>query len=300
MSTATVAPNRTRRAHAQPAEESFAAKAADLLEQNLDRQRELVLQREYQVLGTIDFMWVVRESGLVKMDYRKSGPNLAFNPETGDFLLLTAWRGLPDLAEPSQACKACLGTCGDCQGAGKKPCTLTGCAGSGYLKVKFIPCPDCLGSKFGKTKPKCGTCGGRGEVADPEKCKGCDEEGLAMCAPCRGTGEVSTGKANGKADAFDAALQQFVTVPSCTKCKGTGRTAETKPQDWRQFVNGRLGKRIAIGPIQRIVWHTLGVGSVFQQCQISPDHGGNLMVLLLDGEDPGAKQYLVGGIPQIK
>jgi hypothetical protein len=300
MSSATVTPNRARRAHTQPAEESFAAKAADLLEQTLERQRELMLQREYQVLGTIDFIWVVRESGLIKMDYRKSGPNLAFNSETGDFLLLTSWRGLPELAEPSQPCTACLGTCGDCHGKGKKPCTLTGCAGSGYLKVKFIPCPDCLGSKAGKTKPKCATCNGRGEVAEPEKCKGCDENGLAECAPCRGSGKVSTGKANGKTDAHDAKLQQFVTVPKCNKCSGTGRTAGTKPQDFRQFVNGRLENRVAIGPIQRIVWHTLGTGSMFQQCHIDPDNGGNLMVLLLDGEDPGAKQYLVGGIPQIK
>src|SRR5882724_6073648 len=125
MSTATVAPNRTR------------VHPRDPLEQAIDRQRELILQREYQVLGTIDFIWVVRESGLIKMDYRKSGPNLGFNPETGDFLLLTGWRGLPDLAQPSQACQACLGTCGDCHGKGKKPCTLTGCAGSGSLKMKF-------------------------------------------------------------------------------------------------------------------------------------------------------------------
>jgi len=291
MSTATVAHNRTR---VQPADQQ------EKLEQILDRHRELVLKREYQVLGTIDFIWVVRESGLVKMDYRKSGPNLGFNHETGDFLLLTSWRGLPDLAEPSQPCTACLGTCGDCHGAGEKPCTLTGCAGSGYVKVKFVPCPDCLGSKAGKTKPKCGTCNGRGEVADPEKCKGCDENGLAVCPPCRGTGKVSTGKADGKADGYDDRLKEFITVPPCAKCKGTGRTAETKPQDWRPFVNGRLGKRIAIGPIQRIVWHTPGLGSAFQQCQVSPDNGGNLMVLLLDGENPGAKQYLVGGIPQIK
>lgn len=297
MSSATVAPNRTRR---QPAEESFAAKAAAWLEQTLDRQRELILQREYQVLGAIDFIWVVRESGLVKMDYRKSGPNLAFNPETGDFLLLTSWRGLPDLEQESQACQSCIGTCGDCKGEGKKKCTLTGCAGSGYLKTKFIPCPDCLGSPLGKTKPKCEECKGRGEVPEPEKCKGCDENGLAACAPCRGTGKVSTGRANGKDDAFDSGKQQFVTVPACTNCGGTGRKVSTSPQDWRPFVNGRLGNRIAIGPIQKIVWHTLGLGSVFQKCEISPDNGGNLMVLLLEGHDPGAKQYLVGGIPQIK
>jgi hypothetical protein len=288
MSSATVAPNRTR------------VHSADPLEQSLDRQRELILQREYQVLGTIDFIWVVREEGLIKMDYRKSGPNLGFNPETGDFLLLTAWQGLPDLAQQSHPCQACLGTCGDCNGKGKKPCTLTGCAGSGHLKVKFGLCPGCLGGSLKRTNPKCRLCNGRGEVPQPEKCKGCDENGLAACAPCRGLGKVSTGRADGKTDGYDPALQQFVTVPACRECGGTGRKVQTEPQNWKQFINGRLGSRIAIGPIQRIVWHTLGVGSVFQQCHISPDNGGNLMVLLLDGEDPGAKQYLVGGIPQIK
>jgi len=292
MSSATVAPNRTRVQSEDPLEK---------LEKLLDQHRDLVLQREYQVLGFIDFIWVVRGAGLVKIDYRKVGPRLAFSPETGDLLLLSGWNGLPDLpSAESQPCQACLGTCGDCNGTGKKPCTLAGCAGSGYLKTKFGLCPGCLGGSLKRTNPKCKLCNGRGEVAEPEKCKGCDADGQAQCAPCRGTGKISTGRANGKKDGMDPETRQWISAPPCKGCNGLGRTGQTQPQDYRQFVNGRLGNRIAIGPVQRILWHTPGEGSRFQEAQISPDNGGNLMVLLLDGEDTGAKQYLVGGVPQIK
>jgi hypothetical protein len=290
MSTAQVTPTRAR------------VQSTDPLEQILDRQRELILQREYQVLGTIDFIWVVRGTGLLKIDYRKSGPRLAFNPETGDMLLLSPWNSLPDLPLPeAQPCQACLGTCGDCQGEGKKPCTLAGCAGSGYVKTKFGLCPDCLGnSRVQKTLPNCKTCKGRGEVPQPEKCKGCDANGQAQCAPCRGLGKVATGRAGGKKDGIDAATRTWIAAPACKACNGLGRTVQEQAQDWRQFVNGRLGNRVALGPIQRILWHTPGVGSQFQEAQISPDNGGNLMVLLLEGEQPGATQHLIGGIPQIK
>lgn len=273
----------------------------DPLEQILDRQRELVLQREYQVLGTVDFIWVVRGATSLKMDYRKSGPRLAFNPETGDMLVLSTWQGLPDLpGEDSQPCPACAATCGDCDGAGKKPCTLAGCAGTGYLKTKYVPCPDCLGSSLKKTNPKCDECRGRGEVPEPEKCKGCDENGMSQCSACRGKGKVSTGRAGGKRDGIDAATRVWTTAPVCKSCTGTGRTVKMQPQDWRPFVNGRLGNRIAIGPIKRILWHTPGEGSKFQEAQISPDAGGNLMVLLLESDQPGAAQYLVGGVAEIK
>lgn len=289
MSTAQVTPTRAR------------VQSTDPLEQILDRQRELILQREYQVLGTVDFIWVVRGTGLLKMDYRKSGPRLAFNPETGDMLLLSAWNALPDLSMPeSQPCQSCLATCGDCNGKGKKPCILAGCAGSGYVKTKFVACPECLGSSLKKTKPDCGNCAGRGEVPEPEKCKGCDENGLAACAPCRGIGKISTGRANGKKDGIDPATSQWIMAPLCKSCTGQGRTVQTQVQDWRPFVNGRLGNRIALGPIQRILWHTPGIGSQFQEAQISPDRGGNLMVLLLEGEQPGATQHLIGGVVQIK
>jgi hypothetical protein len=290
MSTATVALN-NRKAQQQD----------DPLEQILDRQRELVLQREYQVLGIVDFIWVVRGAGTVKMDYRKSGPRLAFNPETGDMLVLSGWQGLPDLPLPdAQPCAACQATCGDCDGKGKKPCTLAGCAGSGYNKNKYVPCPDCLGSSFKKTNPECPECNGRGEVPEPEKCKGCDEQGLAQCPACRGTGKVSTGRAGGKKESIDPATRVWTPAPTCKPCNGQGRTVKTQPQDWHPFVNGRLGNRIAIGPIQRILWHTPGEGSRFQEAQISPDAGGNLMVLLLDSDQPGAAQHLIGGVAQIK
>lgn len=277
------------------------AQIEDPLQQVLDRQRELVLQREYQVLGTVDFIWVVRGATSLKMDYRKSGPRLAFNPETGDMLVLSTWQGLPDLAQAeSQPCTACLATCGDCDGVGKKPCTLAGCAGTGYLKTKYVPCPDCLGSSLKKTNPDCDECRGRGEVPEPEKCKGCDEQGMSQCSACRGKGKVSTGRAGGKRDGIDPGTRVWTPAPICKSCTGTGRNAKTLPQDWRPFVNGRLGDRIAIGPINRILWHTPGEGSRFQEAQISSDSGGNLMVLLLDSDQPGASQHLIGGAVQIK
>lgn len=275
------------------------------LEQILDRQRELVLTREYQPLGMIDFIWVVRGAGLVQMDYRKTGPKLAWNADTGDFLLLSSWNGLPDLPLPdAQPCTACLATCGDCQGKGVKSCTLAGCAGTGYVTSRYVPCLDCLGSEKKLTNPKCKTCRGRGEVPDPEKCKGCDENGMAQCARCSGSGKVSTGREGGKAEGLDPQTNQWITPPRCQACNGQGRVIKTKSQEWRPFVHGRLAvgndQMIALGPIARILWHTMGEGSRFQSCEISPDRGGNLMVMLLENDQPGARQYLVGGVPQIR
>jgi hypothetical protein len=105
---------------------------------------------------------------------------------------------------------------------------------------------------------------------------------------------------NGKKDGIDPVTSQWIMAPLCKSCQGQGRTVQTQAQDWRPFVNGRLGNRIALGPIQRILWHTPGIGSQFQEAQISPDRGGNLMVLLLDGETPGTTQHLIGGVVQIK
>jgi len=270
------------------------------LEQILDRQRELVLMREYQPLGVIDFVWCLRGGELVKMDYRKSGPKLAYNTDTGDFLLLSSWQALPDLPLPdAQPCTACLAECGDCKGKGVKPCTLAGCAGTGYVKNVYVPCPKCLGSEKKKTNPKCGECNGRGEVPDPVKCKGCDEKGMAKCARCDGKGKVPTGREGGQEDALDTATSFWKPAPRCQACNGLGRVVRTKAQDWSKFVHGRIGNMLAIGPITRILWHTLDSGK-FQSCEISPDSGGNLMVLLLESDQLGAKQYLVGGVPQIK
>ncbi len=292
MSTAATTPNKR------------VASPTDTLEQILDRHRELVLTREYQPLGVIDFIYVVRGSNTLKMDFRKSGPKLAYNPDTGDFLLLSTWQGLPDLALPDpQQCKACLGTCGDCQGKGTKPCTLPGCAGSGYVKSKYVPCPKCLGSEKQKTNPKCDECKGRGEVPDPVKCKGCDEKGMQKCFRCDGTGKVSTGREGGKHDGLDSS-GIWTPAPKCKACNGQGKVFKTEPQPWTQFVHGRVPvggvQMAALGPIARIVWHTMGEGARFQGCEISPDRGGNLMVLLLESDAPGAKQYLVGGVPQIR
>ena len=287
MSTATQTPNPARRVQQPNA----------TLDQVLDRQRELVLQREYQPLGMIDFIYVLRGAGeLLKMDYRKSGPRLAINYDTGDLLLLTPWQGLPDVDQAgAQACSACLAKCGDCQGKGRKPCTLTGCAGTGYVSTRYVACPACLGSPAKKTKPDCEPCRGRGEVPDPEKCVGCDERGLAACATCSGSGKVATGREKGQSDAWNEVRGQFMTAPRCKKCNGQGRIVATQPQDYRQFVHGQLQTKLCLGPIARIVWHTVGEGARFQSCDVQPDRHGNLMVLMLENNQPGARQYLLGG-----
>ena len=274
------------------------------LEQILDRHRELMLMREYQPGGIVDFIWVVRPGGTVQMDFRKQGPRIGFNAETGDLLVLSPWQGLPDLALPDAAlCTACLGTCGDCQGKGMKPCTLPGCAGSGFRATRFEPCPKCLGSEKKQTNLKCGECRGRGEVPIKDKCPGCDKDGQAQCARCQGKGKIATGRANGASDGVDGS-GIWKAAPVCKSCNGQGRIIASKPQEWKQFVHGRLTvqgrEMIALGPIARILWHTMGEGARFQSCEIAPDRGGNLMVLLLEGDQPGARQFLVGGVPQIK
>jgi len=273
------------------------------LEQILDRQRELVLMREYMPLGAIDFIFIQRGKDVLKIDYRKSGPHLAFNPETGDFVLTTQWSGLPDLVSPGEKCEACLTNCIDCAGTGLKSCTLAGCAGTGYVKSKYVPCPGCLASEKKRTNPECTQCLGRGEVPEPTKCPGCDEQGKTKCLPCAGTGKIATGREGGARDGYDADKNQFVTVPLCRKCNGHGKQVKSESQDWRQFVHGTLEvqgqKMAALGPIRRIVWHTPGEGSRFGELQVQPDRGGNLMVLLLEGENDGARQFLVGGVPHI-
>ncbi|MBZ5522253.1 MAG: hypothetical protein LAP21_08425 [Acidobacteriia bacterium] len=270
------------------------------LDQILDRQRELVLQREYQPLGVIDFIFVQRATSALKMDYRKSGPRLGVNLDTGDMLLLTPWQGLPELDADAQPCTACLATCGDCEGKKKRPCTLAGCGGSGYVSTRYVVCPECLGSPGKKTIPDCWKCGGRGEVPAPEKCAGCDEKGLAPCAACKGSGQVSTGRHEGKKDYYDDKLKQFVTVPRCQICNGQGRVVRTQPQDWKQYVHGQLEGKLCFGPVTRIVWHTLGDGARFQSCDITADSRGNLMVLMLENNQVGARQYLLGGVVQIR
>ncbi|MBZ5523577.1 MAG: hypothetical protein LAP21_15190 [Acidobacteriia bacterium] len=277
-----------------------------LLAQTLNRHRELILQREYQPLGVIDFIFVQRGRELVPIDYRKDGPRIAWNGDTGDLLCLSNWLGLPDrklaIGDP---CKACMATCGDCKGKGKKPCTLTNCAGSGWIKAKFVLCSECLGGPGKKTIPDCWACNGRGEVPEAFKCEGCDDKGLAKCARCDGAGQVPTGREKGRVDGYDEKSNSFVTAPTCKKCNGQGRQVKTEPQPWQAFVNGQLqvdGQiMIAIGPIRRIVWHTLGENAQFKSCEINPDQGGNLMVLLLESQTakPLCRQYLVGGVPQI-
>jgi hypothetical protein len=275
------------------------------LDQVLDRQRELVLQREYQPLGKVDFIYVVRGAGLLTMDFRKDGPRLAWNPDTQDFLLLSPWNGLPDLvAGEGSRCTSCLATCGDCNGKGTKACTLAGCGGSGQITTKFKLCPRCLGGQGKKTNPDCSNCRGRGEVVQPEKCPGCDANGQAKCFACGGEGKVATGREKGKSDYYDEGANRFVSVPPCKACNGTGRQRPAQPQAWQPFVQGRLQIQgqtmLALGPIQKIIWHTMDSNGKFQSCTVQPDRGGNLMVLLLESDQACARQYLVGGVPEIK
>ncbi len=274
----------------------------ETLDQVLDRQHELVLMREYRQLGQIDFIFVVRGNKTVKMDYRKKGPRLAWNPDTGDFLLLNNWDGgLPALDVPNatKPCTACLAKCGDCNGEGKKRCTLA-CGGTGVVMSRYVPCPKCLGGPEKETKLDCKECRGRGEVPQPEKCKGCDKDGKQKCYRCAGTGKVPTGREGAKNDALDPASGTWKLAPRCKACDGRGQIVATEPQDWTQFVHGRMGTRVVIGPIKSLVWHTLDESGRFQGAEIEPDAGGNLMVLLLDSPNAGAKQYLVGGNPQFK
>jgi hypothetical protein len=256
-----------------------------------------MLKRQYRGLGVIDFIYVVRGSNTLTMDFRKNGPRLALNDDTGDLLLVNNWAGLPDRLDGNNAalCQACMASCPPCNGTGKTRCVIAGCAGSGYVKSKYVPCPNCLGSSSQKTDPGCERCGGRGEVPDPVKCVGCDENGMSQCARCKGEGKVPTGRKGGSTDYDD---------PRCPKCNAMCRMVGSQPQPWQQFVNGRLqvdqGQMLALGPISRIVYHTTGEGARFGAVKVDPDRGGNLMVLLLEGEAVGSRQYLVGGNPQIE
>jgi hypothetical protein len=237
---------------------------------------DAVVREFYDRIGQIDYLYLAPLKDGDKprtINYGKRGPGLAVMKEKIDapgrrpLLLLTPWQGLPDLQEASnQQCTACQSKCLDCDGEGKKKCTLMGCYGTGYQWS--------------------------GEVK--RDCPSCKATGMEMCGACSGSGRRATGYQGG-AD-YKPGMQ--VLPPECPQCKGNRLVMRPKEQPWEQFRLGTRAPYMALGPIIRITYHTDGRQGAFESLNIMPDSEGNVMVLMFDQSNKQfMRQYLFGGVP---
>lgn len=241
----------------------------------------------YRLLGRIFVMEMQRGT----VEYRGDGPMVAqANPgadlASGTLLILDPWQGFPNLHDAgNELCPKCQATCDECK-AGKRPCVACGGAGVSNAKRKTCAAKGCAVEK-GRTNLACTTCGGRGDVIDPQKCVTCEGSGKADCGLCQGTGKMSTGKEDGstKRDAKE-----------CTECDGSRRKRGEREQAWTKHLNGRMDSKIVLGPITRIVVHNAGGDEkLMLPIAVDPDQDGQNTVLLLDNVKPGSKMWFLGG-----
>ena len=268
--------------------------AEQLLRQEIAAQDSARRLRNFVVLGRAYSMTTPK--GVIQFS-KQMGPGLAQETVEGEpgprLLLVSNWPELPDQKGYSEEfCKACLAECTACGGKGKQICMFTGCGGTGRVKTGEAPCPMCV-AKVGHFKPDCKTCGGYGAIAEMGDCPCCHGEKVADCGACRGTGKRPTGFAGG---AREGEL--------CKTCRGSMRDGRWKHQDLAQFIAGRLGDYLAVGPILSITAEPVEIiggsrfGSRFSPEDVSavgsremirlavpPDEHGTPLLLLLPMTD---------------
>jgi len=240
----TIQPRRTRK---NPADRRAASRTAIALppaiSQSIAEQDRAMRQQEFKALGKL--LTIITPVGAIEMGH--DGPLLGVSFARQELLLLSPWTGIPDRRENSEEfCTACLVTCVDCAGKGRRSCNA----------VRPIGKPDHQGQN---------------PVAEGEKdpvCDVCQGTLVTDCLICHGKGQRSSGIQNGK---------------TCSVCSGSGRAGTVTRQEQAQFSQGKFGEYEALGPVIRIVFYTLGEGSGLVVVDFRPDAGKRLASLLLSG-----------------
>jgi hypothetical protein len=257
----------------------------------LAQLRDLERAGEFDLLGRIGRIQVMRPEGPKTLDFRQEGPIVSRVKDSDQLLVTTRWKGLPAKWDDTEKfCPDCLSTCDVCGGAKKKACEAYQCGGSGKVRSVITSCtaPGCHADS-GQPIRACSVCHGTGNYSELTECAVCKGTGKMVCGPCRGTGQRPTGIEGGSTNWRD---------PACPRCLGSKFDHQQIPQDLEQFVNARHGDLVAVGPIIRFTVESIGgTGAPPRIFDVVPDGNEQYLALLLsDNATVGAHAYLVGGI----
>jgi hypothetical protein len=253
-----------------PKKSSQSARTPLWLRSHIEPIRDLLRAKEYNVMGRLSFVSIVKPDGTGKlMDFRRAGPFVAEAKNVNQVLLISEWVGLPPHLEASAtACPDCQSDCPFCHGAEVRPCTLR-------------------------------YCGGTGKRIDPEKlmdfsgekqCPACHGTGKVKCDACAGTGFYSTGLKDGAKYDPDSRPKQ----PVCETCQGRRTRSTETPVNLLEFQIAQVGITSVIGEIVRFTVIP-EQGRAAYRYDVLPDAMGDGMFIVIE---PGSPQmaYLVGGI----
>jgi len=240
------------------------------LRSHIDPIRDILRTKEYDVMGRLSFVSIVKPDGTQKlMDFRRTGPFVAEAKNVNQVLLISQWTGLPPHLEASATpCPDCQTECLFCKGRRSQICTLRYCGGVGVRR-------DPQGLMDFSQEKCCPSCNGLGHIA---------------CEGCGGTGRRSTGFLGGAVYDPDARPAQTV----CATCNGRRVLSTETPVSLLDFQIAQVGTISIIGEIVRftvIPDH----GKAAYRYDVLPDGMGDGMFLVIE---PGSPQmaYLVGGI----
>ncbi|HEX3584396.1 MAG TPA: hypothetical protein VH024_00260 [Candidatus Angelobacter sp.] len=260
------------------------------------------LRGDYQILGRVESM--TTPAG--KMVFGDAGPVIAHLKRSSSLAFLTPWPGLDPIQVPTdEPCPACLNECEVCEGKKKILCKHKGCGGAGVLKHDPTPCPKCQGGPKQKTNPKCGECGGSGNVFEQKKCPECKGRKKQKCDGCNGAGQRGTGKREGSNDYH---------APRCSECNGHGKKIELVEQSMESFciadspvylvgggkVDYRKEGMRAVGPISRMLVREMEGGYVNGFAVIETSADCDPLLLLIDERAVEMPMYLTGGRPKLR
>jgi hypothetical protein len=253
-----------------PKKSSQATRTPAWLRSHIDPIRDLLRVKEYNVMGRLSFVSLIRPDGDKRlMDFRRTGPFLAEAKNVNQVLLVSPWAGLPPHLEASTGpCPDCQSDCQFCHGAEYKACTLRYCGGKGK-----------------RHDPE-----GLMDFSGEEKCPGCNGTGKVKCDGCDGTGLRSTGFKDGAQFDPDARPSQTV----CATCQGRRTLRVETSVDMADFEIAKVGASSIIGEIVRFTVVPEHGRAAFQY-DVLPDALGDGMFVVIE---PGPPQmaYMVGGI----
>jgi hypothetical protein len=255
---------------AKPKKSSQQTRTPLWLKSHIDPIRDLLRSKEFNVMGRLSFVSIVKPDGTQKlMDFRRSGPFAAEAKNVNQVLLISEWTGLPSHLEASATpCPDCQSDCQFCHGMETKTCTLR-------------------------------YCGGRGKREDPDRsidfsaeefCPACRGTGKVKCDGCAGTGFYSTGLKDGAKYDPDVRPKQ----PLCETCQGRRNRSTETPVNLLEFQIAQVGSASIIGEIARFIVMPEN-GRAAYQYDVMADSMGDGMFMVIESGKP-QMAYLVGGI----